>query len=354
MKWLFKSKQEKEFTVTWKPTGELIQVSPKQTILEALKDADIDIKYNCQVGSCKSCQCRVITGNTKSLVDLSYLYTREEVMQGTILACQSLLVNNVVVEPIASNSDALYNGILVGIDQKSPNIFGVDIRVDKELLYTRGQYALLSSSENTRIKRPYSFSFQDKVFSNDHKQILSFDVAVYKNGKLSKWVSNHKNIGKSILLYGPYGQFILREQDYTRPIIAVAGGSGFGVLLHMLALYLQKENSEICTLLHRVKTCKDLYNMDEVTELKYMYPNKFRFIALTSEDYKRSQAQEIIKHAVQTSVRCSGDSNTNSCEKPLALLCGSPEFVNTYKMCLSQCGLEDEDILSDGFQRYDS
>ncbi|MBU3820675.1 ferredoxin--NADP reductase [Flavobacteriaceae bacterium XHP0103] len=64
-----------------------IEMSQKQTILEAALDEDLDAPYSCQGGICSSCLARIKEGSAK--MRQNNILTEKEVAQGLILTCQA-------------------------------------------------------------------------------------------------------------------------------------------------------------------------------------------------------------------------------------------------------------------------
>lgn len=64
-----------------------IEMSPKQTILEAALDEDIDAPYSCQGGICSSCLARLKEGEVT--MRQNNILTEKEVADGLILTCQA-------------------------------------------------------------------------------------------------------------------------------------------------------------------------------------------------------------------------------------------------------------------------
>lgn len=64
-----------------------IEMSQKQTILEAALDEDIDAPYSCQGGICSSCLARLKEGEV--IMRQNNILTESEVAQGLILTCQA-------------------------------------------------------------------------------------------------------------------------------------------------------------------------------------------------------------------------------------------------------------------------
>lgn len=80
------------------PSGISLNVPAGSTILQAALDQGIDFPHNCRVGSCASCKCRLVSGKIKELSDTAYVLDDRDIEQGMILACQTLLKSDAVIE----------------------------------------------------------------------------------------------------------------------------------------------------------------------------------------------------------------------------------------------------------------
>lgn len=82
--------------------NQLFTLEKGQTILDAALIAGIDMPYSCQAGSCGTCQCTLVEGEIRALMDFDYVLTPEEQATGRILACQSTSRGgaDIKVEPV--------------------------------------------------------------------------------------------------------------------------------------------------------------------------------------------------------------------------------------------------------------
>jgi ring-1,2-phenylacetyl-CoA epoxidase subunit PaaE len=89
--------QSREVTLLYEGTEYKIQVSPKQTILEAGLKANIDLPYSCQSGLCTACRGKCLSGKVK-LEEEEGLTPKEREM-GYVLTCVGHpLTEDVVIE----------------------------------------------------------------------------------------------------------------------------------------------------------------------------------------------------------------------------------------------------------------
>lgn len=60
-----------------------------QPILDAALAQGIDFPFNCQLGSCGQCKCKLIHGDIRPLGPFDYALEPDEIESNIILACQS-------------------------------------------------------------------------------------------------------------------------------------------------------------------------------------------------------------------------------------------------------------------------
>ena len=94
---LLKNKKTATHTVQVMSHDVSVQVQPEETLLEALLDQGVDVPYNCQAGNCTECKCRLLEGKVHQLIDHAYVFTRDEIDQGYVLACQTKLRGDIKI-----------------------------------------------------------------------------------------------------------------------------------------------------------------------------------------------------------------------------------------------------------------
>lgn len=94
---IFGSK-EQQFKLTIKGVSSPIQISNKESILQAALREGVKFPHSCWVGGCTMCKCRLVSGEVKQLTETAYVLTKEELQQKYILACQSQPKSDVSVE----------------------------------------------------------------------------------------------------------------------------------------------------------------------------------------------------------------------------------------------------------------
>ena len=94
----FGNDKNKDYKVTIANTGETFEVNGKINLLQAAKNAGIEWPCECKSGGCGTCRAVLKEGKVKELSDFAYTLDGDMLDQGYILACQSSLKSDIVVE----------------------------------------------------------------------------------------------------------------------------------------------------------------------------------------------------------------------------------------------------------------
>ena len=90
--------KNKVYKVTIANTGETFEVNGKINLLQAAKNAGVEWPSDCRSGGCGTCRAVLKEGKVKELSDFAYTLDGDMLDQGYILACQSSLKSDIVVE----------------------------------------------------------------------------------------------------------------------------------------------------------------------------------------------------------------------------------------------------------------
>ena len=90
--------KNKVYKVTIANTGETFEVNGKINLLQAAKNAGVEWPCDCRSGGCGTCRAVLKEGKVKELSDFAYTLDGDMLDQGYILACQSSLKSDIVVE----------------------------------------------------------------------------------------------------------------------------------------------------------------------------------------------------------------------------------------------------------------
>ncbi len=361
---LFKSKQ-KDFEAVINPSGEADTVIVKsgENLLKAALAAGLDWPHDCRVGSCGSCRCHLKQGKVKELSDFAYVLDGDQLKEGMILACQSQLKTDVVIEvPLAAGKDkampiSSIEGVLDKTRMLTHDIMELTIKLDRPFshvaepgvnghVYRAGQYADISFP-GIEIPRSYSFA---KAPNKENDKELTFFVRKVPNGELTGWLFAEDRIGSRVVVNGPYGSFWLR--DGSGPIICIAGGSGMSSIKSLLEHANEINSQRETVYLFGARTQQDLYCLDEIKELEQernlsdeaSAQGTLKFLPVLSEESDTSDwsgLRGLVTEHIST--QALDWVNTQ------AYLCGPPPMIDAAIEELKRQGVTEENIHFDKF-----
>jgi NAD(P)H-flavin reductase/ferredoxin len=332
------------------PLGKSITVKSgtSENLLKAALENGIAWPYNCRVGSCGTCRCKLVSGKIKPLNDFSYVLTGEELDAGYILACQTMLKSDIEVEV---QPDTLSNGVeLAKTRQVNGKIFEVtslthdilEVRIDLEDNfndYLPGQYADVMVPGVVDRARSYSFSNSP---TNEKPNQVSFFIRKVKNGQLTEWLHEGDRVGQQIVLEGPHGSFYIRKPD--GPIVLVAGGSGLAPIRALLQQVVADGATTDITLIFGARTQQDLYCLDDIKKFAGSLNGKFRFVPVLSVENNSDGWTGAVGNCPDAITPEMLETNSSH-----AYLCGPPVMVDAAIKRLKSLGLKEDRIFFDKF-----
>jgi CDP-4-dehydro-6-deoxyglucose reductase len=173
-------------------------------------------------------------------------------------------------------------------------------------------------------------------------EFLELHMRLIPGGQFTEYVFNEMQEKSILRLEGPFGSFYLRE-DSERPIIFVAGGTGFapikGIIEHALHHNIKRE----MVLYWGVRALEDLYMPLLPVQWQSMHPN-FKFIPVLSEPHANDHWQGrtgLVHHAVLE------DHEDLSAYQ--VYCCGAPQMVETAHVEFQKRGMPEDEFFSDAF-----
>jgi len=350
------NKKPKDFQAQVQPTGDTIQIKAGENLLKSALAAGLDWPHDCRVGSCGTCRCKLKEGKIKELSDFSYVLDGEQLKDGMILACQTRLKSDIVVEvELGAGEDTTIGiseieGVLGKTRLLTHDIMELTINLDRPFphapepavnghAYRAGQYADITFPG---IEKPRSYSFA-KAPDNENNKELTFFVRKVPNGELTTWLFAEDRVGSRVTINGPYGSFWLREGD--GPIICIAGGSGMSSIMALLEHAHNSGCQREIVYLFGARSQRDLYCLDELKALeKANHGSRLRFLPVLSEEPEDSNWDGLRGMVTdQVPVQALDWFNTQ------AYLCGPPPMIDAAIDTLKRQGVKEENIHFDKF-----
>lgn len=232
-------------------------VEPGETVLAAGQRQGLALPYGCQGGTCASCRVRLLEGTVEHTTPPRAL-SQAEVDAGYILMCQARPTSDLELQlhqperleqlrprqlPVRLLERRMLSHDVVGLSVQLPR--GEPFR------YLPGQYVDFLLDDGRRR----SFSIANAPAPSE---TLEFHLRVTPQGWFAHYAQEQLAARAILRIEGPLGAFYLRE-DSTRPVVMMAGGTGFAPLKAMLEQHFRAGSARPVHLFWGARARRDLY-----------------------------------------------------------------------------------------------
>lgn len=327
--------------VTIKNSGHTFDVRPSQTVLQAAIDAGINLPYGCRNGACGSCKAKLISGKVMQNDYQSSAMSDAELAAGNALLCCAMALEDLTIEcrevgGLAGIKPRILPARVAKKEQLAHDVIALHLQLpaSEHLQFKAGQYIEFILKDGKRRAFSIANAQHDSEF-------LQLHIRVIPGGVFSEYVATELQEKAILRIEAPFGNFFLRE-DSQKPIIFVAGGTGFapvkGIIEHMLFNNIQRD----IVLYRGARQLKDLYMHDLCEKWAEMMPN-ITYIPVISElennDWQGRTG--LVHEAVLADIKdLSGYQ---------AYVCGAPGMCEAAHTSFVQQGLLADEFFSDAF-----
>jgi CDP-4-dehydro-6-deoxyglucose reductase len=267
--------------VTIKPSDHAFACATDETILEAAMKADLILPYGCRNGACGSCKGELVEGQVDYGPHQASTLTDDEKRAGYALFCCAKPRTDVVirVREVRRAGDIPVKRLPVrieSIERAAPDVAVVLLKLPatERLQFLAGQYVDFLLKDGKRR----SFSLANPPHDD---ALLELHIRHVPGGFFTDPLfTTYK--GREILrIEGPLGGFHLRENS-DKPMIFVAGGTGFAPIKAMLLHAFHHEVDRPMVLYWGARSLVDLYQPQLPAQWQAEHPD-FTFIPVLSE-----------------------------------------------------------------------
>lgn len=329
-------------TITVSPAGRQFSARKGGVLLEEALLAGVPLPHNCTVGTCGACKCRLTEGKIVELTDFALSpLTGEELRAGYILACQSSVRTDVVIEvDLGSQADfAKVSGRVAGQTRLTSDIMGLRIVLDEPMSYRPGQYAHVGL-EGVPVARSFSFATPCRPQVG---QEVEFMIRLAPGGQFTEALFARDFTGEKATVEGPLGGFGLSEDE--APMLCVAGGTGLAPILAVLQHALDSGQTRDVHFFLAVRSQADLFGLERIQALAERWPANWRFAPILSAEAEDSDWTGMRGFAASALEQFNGFGGAAG----HAYLCGPPIMVDSCADSLAAQGWASDRILADRF-----
>ena len=256
-----------------------------ETILEAGLRAGLALPYDCRAGACGLCRCTVLNGRVDPGPYQAAALTAAMRAQGQVLMCCAVPLEDVEIEVEgvtslaegAGTAPQRWHARVQRMERLAPDLMRLQLALPEgeRIAFRAGQYIniVVNDGVGDGAKRAFSFA------NPPHESGIELHVRRIPGGRFTTHVFERMQVGDEIAFEGPLGRFTL--QDSERPILFVAGATGFAPVKSILEDAFARGVRRPMVLYWGVRTAGELYLLDRIREWEQQHSN-FRFVPVLS------------------------------------------------------------------------
>lgn len=329
------------YQITIQPSGHTCSAKVYETVLESAIEAGFNIPYGCRNGACGSCKGTILSGEVDYGDYARSALSEEEKAAGKALFCCARPLSDLTIECREIIIGAIAPRILPArVERKqqlSHDVMALFLKLpsNERLQFMAGQYIEFLLKDGKRR----AFSLANAPHADS---LLELHLRLIPGGVFTEYVFNEMPDKAILRIEGPFGSFYYHD-DSDKPMIMVAGGTGFapikGIVEHMLHNNIKRE----ITIYWGAKSREDLY-MPELPEAwSKEYPH-IKFIPVLSDALPQDNWQGrtgLVHQAVLDDI-----ADLSAYE---VYCCGAPAMVEVAHVSFLQAGLSEHTFYSDAF-----
>ena len=324
-------------------SGHEFTVEEGETVLDAAMRAGVNLPYGCQSGACGACEGKVLEGSVHYDGPLPPALDEADAAQGVALFCQAIPETDLVIEvpEVEDTGDLEIKQLpakVAVLEQVAHDVMLMKLRLPEteRLQFLAGQYIDILLEDGQ--KRAFSMAN-----APHDDEFIELHIRHVPGGTFTEYVFTRLKPKDMLRIEGPHGSFYLRE-DHGRPIIMVAGGTGFAPLKAMIEYAFHVGLEQPIHLFRGVRALRDLY-LPELAEGWAREHHGFEYTPVLSEPMPEDDwqgATGLVTDAVRA--RYPDLSGFD------VYLAGPPAMVEAAREAFTACGLPREQLFSDAFE----
>ena len=334
------------YQITIQPSGHHYSSKPSETVLESAIGAGLNIPYGCRNGACGSCKGTILSGKVDYGDYAASALTDAEKAAGKALFCCAMPLSDLTIECREIDEGIIRPRIIPARverkEQLSHDVMALFLKLpsSEHLKFKAGQYIEFLLKDGKRR----AFSLANAPHEDN---TLELHLRLIPGGQFTQYVFNEMPDKAIMRIEAPFGSFYLRE-DSEKPIIMVAGGTGFapikGIVEHMLHNNIQRK----ITLYWGARSLQDLYMPALPEAWAAAHPN-IQFIPVLSDAVAEDNWHGRTGFVHQAVLDDFANIENTGLSGYEVYCCGAPAMVEIAHASFVQAGLANDDFYSDAF-----
>ncbi len=283
-------------TITLQPGGQHFVAEDDETLLDAALRQGLRLPFSCRGGACGSCKATLLSGRIdydgRQPLGLSDADRR----QGQTLLCIARPLSDLSLEikRLGMPADIEIKILpcrVARMERLAEDVMRLFLKLPQQadFRFLAGQYIDILLRDGRRR----SFSLAN---APGNSELLELHIRRVDGGVFTRQVFEHMQEKDLLRFEGPLGEFFLR-QDSDRPVILVAGGTGFAPIKSMLEQAFAEGEQRPLHLYWGARTVEGLY-LDQLPRRWAATQAGFHYTPVLSDthtaDYRQGQVHEAV------------------------------------------------------------
>jgi CDP-4-dehydro-6-deoxyglucose reductase, E3 len=326
---------EKNFTVTLAGSEKSFSVAPHETVLAASRRAGLALPYSCLSGRCGSCAARVLSGRWHYLDAPSALSASEHLDHA--LLCQAHVDSDLSlalkeVAEVAELAIVQTRAQLIAKTALSSDVLALTLLPEQPVRYLAGQYLEFVLPDGKR--RPFSIANAPRKDG-----VVELHVRKVAGGGFTQMLFDATEVGAEFLLDLPHGTFVPRA-DSDRPLLFVAGGTGFAPIKALLEHFSMRNPAREAHLYWGARVAADFYLPEHIAQFKSAL-SQLRYTPVLSEQASFDTRYGTLHDAVLEDYPSLGNFDV--------YMSGPPAMISACRTAFLAAGLPEDRLYYDSF-----
>lgn len=279
----------KQFRVTNSGSGAAFVVNEGESVLNAALRQGVMLPYSCKNGTCGSCKGLIEQGEVHYPFHPPLALERREIAEGYALLCQAeptedLVIRAREIEAVRDIPVRLLPARVLSKSLLAPNVMRLNLKLPRaqRLQFLAGQYVdiLLPGGKRRAFSIASPPSMEDEI---------ELHVRHVEGGGFTGWVFEQLKERDILRLEGPLGTFFVRNDQRTRPMIMMGGGTGFAPLKSMVEDLIAHHDERPIHLFWGARTAGELYQQPLIHQWESEHPHIRYSSAISEPEDHRSQ-----------------------------------------------------------------
>lgn len=334
--------QQREWSLAVHPDELVLDVRSGESLLDAGLRHGLPMPFECRNGGCGVCKATVLHGEVRLQPYQESVLTAAERSAGKTLLCCAEPLSDVEIEylPQAGAKPLPVRQYAARVTRLEP--LAQDVMrlcfclADGSVLHFHaGQYINIVLEDGARR----SFSFATAPHAAEE---IELHIRLIPGGRFTTEVFTRMKVGDPLRFEGPLGAFTLR-QDSEKPIIFVAGSTGFAPVKSMLEYAFHHDLKRRMILYWGVRRRRDLY-LGELAGQWAREHSNFTFVPVLSEPQAEDQwtgRTGLVHEAILADFPDLSQHQVYACGSVQMVAAAQPAFVSH--------GISSDDCFSDAF-----